>query len=815
MRKTLLSLLFSVLAFSLLSQNVGFHDAKTLAYNFINYLNYNSGSEFTHSENLVISEKGITQLYIFNFSPEGFVILTADKRITPVVGYSLSNSFPVNNIPEHINSWLKTYCDQTSDVSDINSYNDKNNRQKWFELINKITDFDFNGYKGNKDPLLRSEWHQAFPYNQFCPEDTAGPSGYTYVGCVALAMAQVLYYYRYPESGNGQHSYFLNNYDTIKADFGNTTYKWDEMVNYTYFYPNPAAAELSFHCGVAVNMNYSPTGSGAYTVDCVDALKNYFRYSEQAKYITRGDTTINYSDSLKTNLDNDLPIIYTGGSFGGHSFICDGYNDENFFHFNFGWGGSADGYYYLESIVPGGINLTSSQAAIINIIPKENHPHYCSGLKEYNAIEGTLEDGSNYLNYQANSDCQYLINIDGADITNILIMFKDIDIEENMDFISIYDGSNTTNQVLATLTGQHKNVSITSSSNEMLIHFTSDGQNEGKGWFAEYIGYKDQFCSANSEMYNVIGFINDKSGKYFYANNSDCNWIISPNNPEHDSISGLFIEFLEFNIEENNDLLEIYNGPDNTYPQIASLSGNTIPSPITTTSNEILLNFITNNNINNKGWDLYYESIFPTYCNDTTYISSPSGIIQDGSLDKKYTNNTDCYWMIAPQYASKITFTFSKFELEWGYDRLKVYDPTIYPPALLGDFTSTALPPPVTAPNGKMLLHFHTDESMTYQGWEGSYQISNLSVDDIKLEEDIYIYPNPASDNIILEGFANHPESILLEVYNSSGILCISKKTDPGNSLIRLDISNLINGIYIIQMTSSEYIYHKKFIKTK
>ena len=811
MKRSLLTLLLSFITIISFPQRVDFQDARTSALNFISSLNRSSHTGFSHSENLIISDNDIAQLYIFNFSPEAFVIISADKRLRPLIAYSPTNTFPINNIPEHINSWINTYCNQIDDLSNENSFTNTNSKHEWSELISNSIE---NSFKSIKNPLLRSEWHQSSPYNALCPEDTAGPFGHTYVGCVATAMAQVMFYFRYPEKGYGQHSYFLNKYDTIRADFENTTYLWDEMVNYTYFYVNPASAELAFHCGVAVEMNYSPTGSGAYTVDCVDALKNYFRYSDKARYITRADTTINYIDSLKSNIDKNLPIIYTGGSFGGHSFVCDGYDDNDNFHFNFGWGGSADGYYTLENLTPGGISLTSAQAAIINIIPQEDHPHYCSGIREYNTIEGTLEDGSNYMNYQANSDCEHLISVNNANVSNIMIMFKDIDIEENEDFITVYDGNNTSAPLLAILSGQHKDMSIISSSHEMLIHFTSDNQYEGKGWFAEYIGFKNQFCPVNSEVNNIISFINDKSGKYFYANNSNCNWKLAPSSPLHDSIAGIYLEFWNFNTEANNDLLDIYNGPDNTYPLAASLSGDVIPSPVITTSNEILLNFHTNGIINQEGWNLYYEAIFPTYCSDTTYITAPSGIIQDGSLNKMYTNNTDCYWMISPEHAGEITLTFNIFDLEWGYDRLKVYDPASNPPVLLGDFTSDVLPPPVTAPNGKMLLHFHTDESMTYQGWEASYQISNLSTEDIYDEENIHIYPNPAKDKITVEGIAIKSESILLEVYNSTGRLCFSKQTDPANTSISFDISNLTNGLYIIQITSPEYTYHRKFIKT-
>lgn len=809
MKSSLAVIALILLNLCLLSQEVSFQEASQAASNFIKQIPEQNKADYTPSDNLIISGHEGNLVYIFNFSPDAFVIVSADHRTKAILGYSATNRFPVDNIPEHVNALISSYTSQIEKISDWNSFNNKALQEEWSDLING-SDISYDGFLNGKEALLRSEWHQLVPYNAMCPEDSAGPGGKTVVGCVALAMAQVLYYHRYPEKGEGEHTYISNKYGTLHADFENTTYQWDEMVNYTYFYPNPAVAQLVFHCGISVEMSYGPAASGAFTEDAVAALVDHFRYSEKAAYILRADTNINFIDSLKRNLDLNRPLIISAGSFGGHSFVCDGYND-NYFHFNFGWGGQFDGYFHLDALTPGGINLTSGQAAIINIIPRESFPSYCNGFKEHTTIEGTLEDGSSSYNYQPNSDCQHLISINENNVTNIMLMIKELDLEENKDFLKIYDGNSTNSPLLASLSGHFENISFTSSSCEMLLHFTSDGQNEDKGWFAEYIGFNGQFCYADNNLSGIIGFVNDRSGKYFYANNSDCNWTLTPSSPEHDSIAGIRIEFEYLSTEANNDFIDIYNGPDASFPLIASLSGDNTPAPITSTSNKVYLNFNSDYEINKEGWSFYYEAVFPTYCNDTALYTAPSGTIGDGSLNKNYINNTDCYWLITPDNAGEITLSFTKFDLEYGYDRLTVYDPTINPPDLLGEFTSNTIPNPVTAKNGKMLLHFKTDESLTFDGWEATYQISNLSVFE-KDMQDVLLIPNPASKDFIIKGIPEDIKKLQLDIYDLSGKLYLSLET--GNSLEPINISMLPEGLYFVKLILPDQVRTYKLLKT-
>ncbi|MBE9491673.1 MAG: C10 family peptidase [Bacteroidetes bacterium] len=755
---------------------------------------------------------GKTIYYIFEINSCGFVIVSAENTTIPVLGYSFSNLFPHCSLPENIDGWIKSYEQQ---ILYAKSYGLKQHlviKDYWDRFI--IPEHHQELYVSEGDlvqPLLFSSWHQGYPYNLHCPD---GPGGQAYAGCVAIAMAQVMYYYRYPENGQGSHSYESTTYGTISADFQNTTYRWNEMVNCIYHYNNDALAELVFHCGVSVDMNYSVNGSGAYTQDCADALIDYFKYSSNIQYIMKTNPSINFTDSLKHSLDKGYPILYRGGSFPGHSFVCDGYQGDDYFHFNFGWGGSWDGYFYIDNITPGGINLSSQQAAIINIVPGQDYPVYCQYIDTLRAIAGTFEDGSGHQDYMENADCYWLIAPDEPDIISIMLSFDSFMTEEEHDWLTIYDGPTIGDPLLGRFSGSSLPGTLSSSGNSILVHFQSDGQQNAKGWFISFIGTKGPFCNAGTTFSSTEGWINDGSGPYDYTNQTECLWYIDPYDPAFDSIMAIELTFLSFDTEPDFDFVTIYDGPGMEYPILGSYSGQELPPFTLSGSNKILIRFSTDEANTRPGWQLKYNCVFPEYCNDTTFLTAPEGCFSDGSGLKKYHNNAQCYWWIEPPFADSITLTFTHFELEYGYDRLKVYDPTTQPITLLGDFTSTQIPPPVTSPGGIMLIWFNSDESITKDGWEAYYSTSNLSVKENEIEMFIELFPNPAQRNMNIF-FTGHDEGqFKCNIYSTGGQLVFSKTAwyTTGKNLISADISAIPTGLYIIQVVTKNHVCQRKFI---
>jgi hypothetical protein len=376
--------------------------ARTVGQNFL-ITKPNSSASFrtaklqmVYKSNLSTNKSNTTFFYIFNVATNGFVIVAGDDTVTPILGYSTEGNFDSNNIPQNVAKWLEGYKNEIRSIVEQNIQPATDINENWKRLRNGDKINTTSQYKSNTTskimlgvaPLIQTKWNQSPFYNAECPIDMIA-NQQTVTGCPATAMAQIMKYWNYPSTGSGNHSYNHDKYGTISANFANTTYQWDEMpISVTS--PNNAVATLMYHCGVAVEMNYgvAPAGSSSYVIvaaapsaqkTCENAFKKYFGYNAST---LQGLERVNYSDSnwinlLKNELDLGRPIQYVGfGSGGGHTWVCDGYDNNNFLHMNWGWGGNSDGYFQINSLNPpalgtgggsGGFN--SGQQALIGIQP--------------------------------------------------------------------------------------------------------------------------------------------------------------------------------------------------------------------------------------------------------------------------------------------------------------------------------------------------------------------------------------------------------------------------------------------------------------
>jgi hypothetical protein len=318
--------------------------------------------------------------YAVNVGRKGFVMLSGDDRIKPILGYSYESTFKTKDMPENVQGWLKGL---QKEISSALAMEDFVVAPEITEQWNHLSEIGA-AMSVIVQPLLQTTWDQEVYYNQYCPADAnAYYSGYhVYTGCAATAMAQVIRYWEYPFRGVGSHSYEANfasigygDYGTQSANFETTTYDYRLMPAYldanSSYDQIDAVATLLYHCGVSVDMMYSVNGSGAYLSSVADALHDYFAYSSGISYVHK----INYSDDgwktmIKNELQNQRPVLYEGnGSLGGHAFVLDGYNDANYFHINWGWSGDNNGYFSLSSLTPSIYDFSSEQGAIIGIQP--------------------------------------------------------------------------------------------------------------------------------------------------------------------------------------------------------------------------------------------------------------------------------------------------------------------------------------------------------------------------------------------------------------------------------------------------------------
>lgn len=344
---------------------------------------YSSQSAASHAHSAATPPN---YFFIFNVkNGDGFVIVAADDNATPILGYSDESDFTPQNIAPHIAKWLEGYKNQMRYIIDNKLPQTDKIKESWLSL--KGPQSGSSTIAASVAPLVQTKWDQSPYYNATCPYDNTA-SERTVTGCVATAMAQVMKYWNYPASGTSHHSYNHSKYGTLSANFGSTNYNWGAMPNRVTS-SNSAVATLMYQCGVSVDMNYDVAangGSGAYVINsqspvqhCTEyALKTYFGYKTTLKGVERA----NYSQTqwlnvIKDELNAGRPVIYAGfGSGGGHCFVNDGYDNNDFLHFNWGWDGAFDGYFSVNALNPGGVGtgggtggFNSGHQAVIGIEP--------------------------------------------------------------------------------------------------------------------------------------------------------------------------------------------------------------------------------------------------------------------------------------------------------------------------------------------------------------------------------------------------------------------------------------------------------------
>ncbi|MCX6271748.1 MAG: C10 family peptidase [Bacteroidetes bacterium] len=325
-------------------------------------------SEVQISDLQIVNENGKDLFYIFSINiNKGFVLVSATDQVVPVMGYSFEGNFRLDDQPENLSNWMSQYKLQITRVLDENLPTDPEVKTQW----KKYSAGSFTPEKSilNVNPLVTTMWDQGCDYNAMCPTASGGPCNRVWAGCVATAMGMVMKYNNYPPQGTGSHSY-PSQYGTLSANFGATTYDWANMPD-ALWGSNTAVATLLYHCGISVNMNYGTNGSGAYTPDVRTALVTFFDYSSTTLYAQRMSySNTGWQNLLKGDLDAGRPIVYSGQDPDfGHCFVCDGYQGTNYFHFNWGWSGWNNGYFYLDNMNSGNGTFNSAQAAVVHIAP--------------------------------------------------------------------------------------------------------------------------------------------------------------------------------------------------------------------------------------------------------------------------------------------------------------------------------------------------------------------------------------------------------------------------------------------------------------
>lgn len=375
-----ITLLLAVTALFVSAEPVDSIVAKQVAVNF-----YKSMKAPCHSSQCVYSLQkslgeadSLTCFYVFNVG-KGFVMVSGDDKIEPVLGYSLDETFNLMDVPDNMLFFMNSYADEIEAILRSPFTDNKSTKEKWDALRE---DRYAAHREGTVGPLIATKWGQTDFYNELCPADSMGPGGHAYTGCGAVVMGQMMKYWQYPTHGVGNHTYncnFYGNYGELSADFEHTTYDYSQMpIELTYQSPaaeREAVATLLYHCGVAVNMRYGPNYSSVSAGNLVNAMSNYFTYPATIHYHERAYYSGDWIATIKSELDSFAPIFYGGaGNMGAHIFICDGYQSDDYFHMNWGWSGLYNNsYYMLSELNPGPYDYNSSHSMTVGIRGPELH----------------------------------------------------------------------------------------------------------------------------------------------------------------------------------------------------------------------------------------------------------------------------------------------------------------------------------------------------------------------------------------------------------------------------------------------------------
>lgn len=375
------------------AEKVDVSQAKNIARNFL----YNTSVSKLYKKAIVNDLRlthteydGNTPLYyVFDIQSGGFIITSADTRANDILAYVDKGSYITESLPDNMRWWLGEYAREIKAVCALPEEDVKKQR------ITKTA-------KAEITPLLKTEWAQNTPYNKFCHYTTGTSNAEAPTGCGAVAMAQIMYYHKWPEKGVGSNSYNYTiniNGQQVRqhqeSNFGEHTYNWNEMLaDYSNGYTEEqadAVAQLMHDCGVAINSLFMPVETGSSNGNIRFAMSDFFRYSVFASPAYRdamGDTE--WEELIYNDLSSGLPVFYSGTlrNGAGHAFVCDGYKD-GLYHINWGWSGTGNGYYNIngsDALRP----YNSGTDSYMEIDGYKYNQYIVTGIKPIKEAEGAV-----------------------------------------------------------------------------------------------------------------------------------------------------------------------------------------------------------------------------------------------------------------------------------------------------------------------------------------------------------------------------------------------------------------------------------------
>lgn len=636
MKKLYFIVFMLLLSFGLKAQNVSLVEAEKAAQSFLNQQH----RSVTSCARVFTSEAD-TLLYIFN-SDHSFVVVSGDKRVPPILAFSDHQLYNDADIAAPAKMWIDNYMQEISELK-ASGYRgvEHGSWQSLLEQRDAVQDTLVVA------PLMQSHWGQGTNYNYYCPRDYSGENGRCVTGCVATAMAQLIYYFRFPQNGTGSYSYVDENYGLQYADYENTTFDYEAMLDEPTSI-NPTISTLMHHCGVGVDMVYGPDGSGMYNHSAARVLRTYFKYSPETEYLFRDSTSLDWDSVIVSHLNRRIPMYYAGWSLpniNGHGFICDGYRIVDscyFFHFNFGWDGSSDGYFYTDHLNLGGSHFNLAQELIVNAFPDTanySYPvaHPAEGSKLMTAPAGSDVVGGGYLQCPDNMDFTWTIRPEMENMSDITF---DVDFDLSTGdtlYVSTNEAGADSYAFTDTLGTLHFNSTCT----EIIVRLVTDDSNSSNNVRMCYNAHNVSYCSGTKIFTAATGSFNDGSDDDNYGSFSNCVYkIVLP------SYSAITLSIRNLNLEEGHDFLYVFDNKLDSTKLLATFTGSLADTTIVYDLKRLALLFESDESGTAGGFDIEYTagyvgiedadaalSIYPNPAHDVLYVENDSPIENVAIMD--------------------------------------------------------------------------------------------------------------------------------------------------------------------------------------
>lgn len=355
------------------------------------------------------TDRDAADYYAFNVvNGAGFVIVAADDRVKPILAYSTDGFFNPNDVADGFAFTLSSFQEEIQYVRNHNIEATPDIIAEWKSVGESGQITPGRNAHVVTEPMCKTLWNQNYPWNSQCPADTTGPGGHVFSGCVSAAMGQIMKFWEWPPQGTGSHSYIPEGYEQQTANFGETEYHFERMP-LTLDSTNTDEqvfdiAQLLHHIGVAVNMIYSGNGSAANSFGVPVAFTDYFRYNCDTLILNlyglipdMGYTNEEWIQMLKDGgLDEGLPLFYTGADdngAGAHAFVCDGYDENDYFHFNWGWSGKDNAWCPIGALNTTKYAFNKGNAFVGHIRPQEEAYQRPEKVTNLEAVENGLFNG--------------------------------------------------------------------------------------------------------------------------------------------------------------------------------------------------------------------------------------------------------------------------------------------------------------------------------------------------------------------------------------------------------------------------------------